>query len=171
MSQPLWHVIEDPAYIINLYAGIVILLMISCAVAVYILTQSIVNTVLVSLPPIFIALIMIAAKVFVKKNEVIIYMDRVIAIRDSRRLEFPINQLSSIRIRPVINTVRVMNTRLVPVSIIPRLNTWSVTFMSGNNEIVKVWISESELDRLRAVLRKLCIQKLICINIENAMSI
>ncbi len=171
MSRPLWHVIEDPAYIINLYAGIVILLMMSGAVAVYILTQSMINTMLVSLPPIFIALIMIAVKRIIKKNEVIIYMDRVIAIRDSRRLEFPINQLSSIRIRPVINTVRIMNTRLIPISIIPRFNTWSVTFMSGNNEIVKVWISESELDKLSAVLRKLCIEKLICINIENAMSI
>ncbi|BDR93528.1 hypothetical protein [Vulcanisaeta souniana] len=171
MNQPLWHIIEDPAYIMNLYAGIVILLMLIGAVTVYILTQSIIDAALVSLPPIFIALIMIAAKRIAKKNEVIIYMDRVIAVRDSKRIELPINQLSSIRIRPVINTVRVLNTRLIPVSVIPRFNTWSVTFMSGRNEVIKVWISESELDRLRAVLRKLCVERLICINIENAMPI
>ncbi|WP_243675304.1 hypothetical protein [Vulcanisaeta distributa] len=62
MSKPLWHVIEDPAYIINLYAGIVITLMLIGAVVIYVLTQSIIDAALTSLPPIFIALIMIAAK-------------------------------------------------------------------------------------------------------------
>ncbi|WP_054842459.1 hypothetical protein [Vulcanisaeta distributa] len=171
MSKPLWHVIEDPAYIINLYAGVVITLMLIGAVVIYVLTQSIIDAAFTSLPPIFIALIMIAAKRVIKRNEVIMYPDKFIALRGSERIELPIYEITRVRVRPVINTVRVINMRLIPISSIPRLNTWSVTFISGDREIVKVWINESELDKLRAVIRKLCNERLICINIENAMSI
>lgn len=171
MSKPLWHVIEDPAYIINLYAGIVITLMLIGAVVIYVLTQSIIDAALTSLPPIFIALIMIAAKGVIKRNEVIMYPDKLIALKGSERIELPIYEITRVRVRPVINTVRVINMRLIPISSIPRFNTWSVTFISGDREIVKVWISESELDKLRAVIRRLCNERLICINIESAMSI
>ncbi|MGC8605975.1 MAG: hypothetical protein ACP5GZ_08835 [Vulcanisaeta sp.] len=171
MNRPLWHVIEDPAYIINLYAGIVITLMLIGAVVIFIITQSIIDVVLVSLPPIFIALIMVAAKKAIKRNEVIMYADRFIALRGSERIELSLFQITRVRIRPVINTVRIINMRLIPIPSIPRFNTWSVTFMSGNNEIIKVWINENELDKLRAVIRKLCTERSICINIESTMSI
>ncbi|ADY00643.1 hypothetical protein VMUT_0431 [Vulcanisaeta moutnovskia 768-28] len=171
MNRPLWHVIEDPAYIINLYAGIVITLMLIGAIVIFIITQSIIDVVLVSLPPIFIALIMVAAKKAIKRNEVIMYADRFIALRGSERIELSLFQITRVRIRPVINTVRIINMRLIPIPSIPRFNTWSITFMSGNNEIIKVWINENELDKLRAVIRKLCTERSICINIENTMPI
>ncbi len=99
------------------------------------------------------------------------YPDKLIALKGSERIELPIYEITRVRVRPVINTVRVINMRLIPISSIPRFNTWSVTFISGDREIVKVWISESELDKLRAVIRRLCNERLICINIESAMSI
>lgn len=167
----MWHVIEDPAYIINLYAGIVITLMLIGAVVIYVITQSITDAILTSLPPIFIALIMVAAKRVIKRSEVMIFGDRFVALRGTERVELPIYEVTRIRVRPVINTVRVVNTRLIPISSIPRFNTWSVTFISGDREIIKVWINENELDKLRAVIRKLCNERLICINIESAMSI
>ncbi|GAB6946308.1 hypothetical protein JCM16161A_04380 [Vulcanisaeta sp. JCM 16161] len=171
MSRPLWHVVEDPVYIINIYAGIIITLMLIGAVVIYVITQSIIDAVLTSLPPIFIALIMIMVKRVIKKNEVIMYSDRFVALRGSERIELPIYEITRVRIRPVINTVRVINMRLIPIPSIPRLSTWSVTFISGDKEIVKVWINENELDRLRAVIRKLCNERLICISIENAVPI
>ncbi len=93
------------------------------------------------------------------------------ALRGTEKIELPIYEVTRIRVRPVINTVRVINIRLIPISSIPRFNTWSVTFISGDREIIKVWINENELDRLRAAIRKLCNERLICINIESAMSI
>ena len=167
MSKPLWHIIEDPAHIINLYAGIVITLMLIGAAVILIITQSIIDAILVSLPPIFIALIMVAAKRVIKRNEVIMYADRFIALKGTERIELSLFQITKVRIRPVINTVRAINMRLIPIPSIPRFNTWSVTFLSGNNEIIKVWINENELDKLRTVIRKLCNERLICISIES----
>ena len=171
MSRPLWHVIEDPAYIINLYAGIVVTLMLIGAVVIYVITQSIIDAALTSLPPILIALIMIAAKKAIKRNEVMVYVDKFVALRGSERIELPIYEITRIRVRPVINTVRIKGVRLVSIPSIPRFNTWSVTFMSGDREVIKVWINENELDRLKAVIKKLCNERLICISIENAMPI
>lgn len=169
MSKPLWHVIEDPTYIINLYAGIVIMIMLIGAVVIFVITQSIADALLTSVPPILIAAIMIVARRFVKRNEVMIYADRLVALRNSERIELPIHQITRVRIKPVINTVRIMRTRLVPIPSMPRFNTWSVTFMSGDREVIKVWISEAELERLRAVIRKLCSERLICISIEGLL--
>ena len=169
MSRPLWHVIEDPAFVVNVFAGTIIVLMLIGAIIIYFITQSLVDSILVSLPPIFIALIMIAVKMTIKRNEVMIYPDRIVIIRGSEHKELPLYKLTKIRSRPVISAVRISNTRLIPVFGIPRLNTWSATFLSGNEEIVKVWINENELDKLRIVIRKLCLERSLCINIENAL--
>lgn len=165
----MWHVVEDPTYVINLYAGVIIILMLIGTVAIYVLTQSIIDSLLTLVPPILIALVVAVAKRTVRRNEVMIYADRLIALRGSERIELPINQVTKIRVRPVINTVRITRGRLIPISSIPRFNTWSVTFMSGDREVVKVWVNENELDRLRAVIRRLCSERLICISIEGAL--
>ncbi|KUO83004.1 MAG: hypothetical protein RXN89_03335 [Vulcanisaeta sp.] len=169
MSKPLWHVIEDPAFIITVYAGIVIIMMLIGAIAIYVITQSIFDSALASLPPIFIALIMVAAKMAIKRNEVALYPDKIVIIRGNEKRELPIYAITRVRVRPVINTVRIRGVRFIPTFNVPRLSTWSVTFMSGNEELVKVWINENELDRLRSVINKICRERLLCINIENAL--
>jgi hypothetical protein len=169
MSKPLWHVIEDPAFIITVYAGIVIIMMLIGAIAIYVITQSIFDSALASLPPIFIALIMVAAKMAIKRNEVALYPDKIVIIRGNEKRELPIYAITRVRVRPVINTVRIRGVRFMPILNVPRLSTWSVTFMSGNEELVKVWINENELDRLRSVISKMCRERLLCINIENAL--
>lgn len=167
MSRPLWHVIEDPAFVITIYAGLVILLMLIGAVIIYLLTQSIYDAALASIPPILIALIMVAARRAIKGYEVAIYPDKLVVIRGYERREVPIHALTKIRVRPVIITVRLRGVRFIPIHNVPRLNTWSITFMSGNEELAKVWVNESELNMLRAIIRRMCMERSLCINIEG----
>ncbi|MFP3216488.1 MAG: hypothetical protein RXP99_04240, partial [Vulcanisaeta sp.] len=120
MSRPLWHVIEDPAFVITVYAGLVILLMLIGAVIIYLLTQSIYDAALASIPPILIALIMIAARRAIKGYEVAIYPDKLVVIRGHERREVPIHALTKIRVRPVIITVRLRGVRFIPIHNVPR---------------------------------------------------
>lgn len=171
-DRPLWHVVEDPAFAVTLSAYIIITLMLVGLLAIYVITHSIIDSVIASVPPIFIALIMILAKRTIKRNEVAIYVDRVMVIRGSERVELPIYRLTRIRTRPVINTVKLRGVKIIPNIPrlnIPRFNTWSVTFLSGDEELVNVWINETELEKLRGVIRKLCIERGLCINIEGIL--
>jgi hypothetical protein len=99
MSKPLWHVIEDPAFIITVYAGIVIIMMLIGAIAIYVITQSIFDSALASLPPIFIALIMVAAKMAIKRNEVALYPDKIVIIRGNEKRELPIYAITRVRVK------------------------------------------------------------------------
>ncbi|WP_069807994.1 hypothetical protein [Vulcanisaeta thermophila] len=166
MEQPLWRAVEDPAYTMGVFSTVIIILMIAGAVAIIILTKSLIIGFLVSIPPIMIALVIIIARGMVRRTEVSLFIDRLVVRRGDEVVSVPLSSITEVVVHPVIfRTIGVRNFQIMPKNVL-KLNTWSITFMEGERPVVNVWVSEYEYERLRRVLNRLCSARALCLKVE-----